>query len=106
MKTPDPPATTIRAWVVKVQVQPIAACHWAMKNCSYVIKLLVVVKGIYIGETAEGRGAYWISERTEVQEYSVENYHAGGLERVGVDDVAACYGVADLDSGGDCSLNE
>lgn len=91
--------------MVKVQVQPIAACHWAMKNCSYVNKLLVVVEDI-AARVVDGKGAYWISKRTEVQEYSVENYHAGGLERVGVDDVAACYGVADLDSGGDCSLDE
>lgn len=47
---------------------------------------------------------YWISKRTKIQKYSVENHDAGGLEWVGVDDVAACYGVADLDSGGDCFI--
>jgi hypothetical protein len=50
-----------------------------------------------VGET------HRINKSTQVQEHSVEDHDAGGLERVAVDDVAAGYGVPDLDSGGDWS---
>lgn len=41
---------------------------------------------------------YRVDKSTQVEEYSVEDDDAGGLEWVAVDYVAACYGVADLDS--------